>query len=145
MAELSKFDELRMKTGRQLAELVNNELDLGIREARQALSFADSGVFAEDHYLKAKRAYAEASRLIPLIGEIPEDQPRGWEARLEHLQKMLEGLLVLSSTRIPTGDDIPALARALWKARGCHQGSPEDDWFRAERALKSQRELHAVC
>jgi len=145
MAELSKFDELRIKTGRQLVELVNNELDLGIREARQALRSADNGAFAEDHYVKAKRAHAEASRLIPLVDEISEDQRGRWEARLERLREMLEGLSALGSTRIPTGDEIPALARALWKARGCPVGSPEEDWFRAERVLKSQRELYAVC
>jgi Protein of unknown function (DUF2934) len=143
MSELSKFDELRMKTGRQLVELVNHELDLGICEARQALSSADNGAFSEDQYLKAKRAYAEASRLIPLVDEVPEDERGRWKARLEHLQKMLEGLSVLGST--PTPNAIPALAHGLWKARGCPVGSPEDDWFRAERVLKSQRELHAVC
>jgi hypothetical protein len=30
---------------------------------------------------------------------------------------------------------VPTLARALWKARECPEGSPEEDWFRAERAL----------
>jgi hypothetical protein len=29
----------------------------------------------------------------------------------------------------------------LWKARGCPEGLPEEDWFRAERALK----LHPAC
>src|SRR5260370_6349804 len=51
MAELSKFDELRMKTEKQLIELVNSELDLGIREARQALGSADTWPVADDHYL----------------------------------------------------------------------------------------------
>jgi hypothetical protein len=83
-------------------------------------------------------------RLIPLIDEIPLDQ-RGPGERLEHLREMLEGLSVLGSTPTPTRENIAPLARALWKARGCPEGSPEDDWFRAERALKSQRELNAVC
>src|ERR1043166_8624685 len=94
MAELSKFDELRMKTEKQLIELVNSDLDLGIREARQALRSADTWPVAADHYHRAKRAYAEASRLIPLLGEIPEHEQARWEASLEHLQKMLEGLSV---------------------------------------------------
>ncbi len=145
MAELSKFDELRIKTERQLVELINHELDLGIREAHQALSSAGTWTFAEDHYLKAKRAYSEASRLIPLVAEIPEDERDRWKARLEHLREMLEGLSVVGSTPAPAGDKTPSLARAFWKARGCPDGSPEDDWFRAERALKSQKELQAVC
>jgi hypothetical protein len=143
MAELPKFDELRARTDRELAQLINSELDLGVCEARQALS-ADTWALAEGHYVRAQRAYARASRLIPLIDEIPVDQ-RGPEKRLEHLREMLDGLSVLGSTPTPTKENIAPLARALWKARGCPQGSPEDDWFRAERALKSQKELHAVC
>lgn len=32
---------------------------------------------------------------------------------------------------------IAAAAYELWQARGCPVGSPEDDWFRAERELKA--------
>lgn len=146
MAELTKFDELRTKTERELVLLLNHELDLGVREARRALS-AETWAFAESHYFRAQRVYARALRLIPLIDEtdqIPGDR-RGPEERVEHLREMLDGLSVLGSTPTPTRENIAPLARALWKARGCPEGSPEDDWFRAERALKSQRELHAVC
>ena len=52
MAVLSKFDELRIKTEDQLVRLINNQLEFGIREARQALESADEWTFAEDHYLK---------------------------------------------------------------------------------------------
>ena len=145
MAELSKFDKLRMKTTKQLIELVNSDLDLGIREAREALRSADTWPVAADHYHRAKRAYAEASRLIPLLGEIPEHEQTRWKASLGDLQKMLEGLSVMGSTPTPNKDNIPSLARALWKARGCPVGSPEEDWHRAERVLKSQRELNVVC
>jgi Protein of unknown function (DUF2934) len=135
LAVHSKFEELRIKTGIQLVRLVNNQLERGIREARQALRSADAWDFAEDHYLKAKRAFAEAARWIPLVDEIPEGERGRLEARLDHLREMLRGLSVLGS---PTGDGIRALARALWKARDCPEGSPEDDWFQAERVLKSQ-------
>jgi len=143
MAGLTKFDELRTKTERELVQLINNELDLGVREARQALS-DDTWAFAGGHYFRAQQLHARALRLIPLIDEIPVDQ-RGPEERLEHLREMLDGLSVLGSTPTLTRENIAPLARALWKARGCPEGSPEDDWFRAERALKSHRELHAVC
>ncbi|MGD0361217.1 MAG: DUF2934 domain-containing protein [Bryobacteraceae bacterium] len=36
-------------------------------------------------------------------------------------------------------DDIAARAYAYWEARGCPQGSPEEDWFRAVEELRSQR------
>ena len=31
--------------------------------------------------------------------------------------------------------EIAALAHALWQARGCPDGSPEEDWFQAKREL----------
>jgi hypothetical protein len=32
-------------------------------------------------------------------------------------------------------DQIAALAYALWQARGCPEGSPDDDWLQAEQEL----------
>jgi hypothetical protein len=33
--------------------------------------------------------------------------------------------------------EIASLAYELWEARGCPDGSPEDDWFRAVEQLRS--------
>jgi hypothetical protein len=33
--------------------------------------------------------------------------------------------------------DIAARAHALWEARGCPEGSPEEDWFNAAEQLRS--------
>jgi hypothetical protein len=145
MAEVSKFDELRMKTGRELVQLINHDLDLGTRDARQALTSADTWAFAEDCYRRAKRAYAEAFRLIPLTAEIAGDERSRVESRLQNLKGMLEALSAIGSTPTPAEDDIAVLARALWEAKGCPQGLPEEDWFLAERALKTQRASSAVC
>ena len=41
----------------------------------------------------------------------------------------------------PSHDEIAALAYSYWEARGCQDGSPEGDWFRAERKLRSQRPI----
>jgi hypothetical protein len=97
MAELSKFDELRIKTEDELVHLVNNKLELGIREARQAFGATESRGFAEDHYLKATGAYAEVSRLIPLVSEMPQGQRGPCEARLAQLRETLGRLSVLHS------------------------------------------------
>jgi Protein of unknown function (DUF2934) len=35
-------------------------------------------------------------------------------------------------------DDIATLARELWQARGCPDGTPQDDWFRAVEELRSR-------
>jgi len=35
----------------------------------------------------------------------------------------------------PSRQDVARLAYSYWEARGCQEGSPEEDWVRAERAL----------
>jgi hypothetical protein len=35
-------------------------------------------------------------------------------------------------------DEIAALAHKLWLARGCPQGSPEEDWFHAAQELRAR-------
>ena len=70
MAVRAKFDELRLKTDRQLIRLANTELDLGIGDAHEALQSAGNWVSAQSHYLLAERAYAHAARLIHLTGDI---------------------------------------------------------------------------
>ena len=37
-------------------------------------------------------------------------------------------------------NDIAELAYALWHARGCPQGSPEQDWFQAAHELRARGE-----
>jgi len=144
MAELSKFDELRIKTGNQLVQLINNELDQGARDARQALKSVDSRTIVEECHRRAEAACVKAARLIPLIAEITEDERHSVESKLNRLQGMLEALATIGSKPSPAEDEIAALARAVWEARGCPEGLPEEDWFRAERALKAQRESRAV-
>lgn len=38
----------------------------------------------------------------------------------------------------PTYAQIAALAYGYWEARGCQGGSPEEDWQRAEQALRTR-------
>jgi len=37
----------------------------------------------------------------------------------------------------PSHDAIAALAYQYWRERGCPIGSPEEDWYRAEQALRA--------
>ena len=39
-------------------------------------------------------------------------------------------------------DDIAALAHELWQARGCPEGSPDEDWLRAVKQLRSRASGH---
>ena len=41
----------------------------------------------------------------------------------------------------PSHDEIAVLAYSYWEGRGCQGGSPDEDWLRAERELRSQRTL----
>ena len=45
----------------------------------------------------------------------------------------------VSETQITRGD-VAALAHRLWQDRGCPDGSPETDWYEAERQLKPRNE-----
>ena len=40
----------------------------------------------------------------------------------------------------PAHEEIAALAYSLWQARGCPEGTPDEDWFNAEKALKTKAE-----
>jgi hypothetical protein len=51
--------------------------------------------------------------------------------------------ILTQSARIgrPTAENhegIAALAHALWQARGCPDGSPEEDWFQAKQTLAEE-------
>jgi len=39
-------------------------------------------------------------------------------------------------------EDTATLAHSLWQARGCPEGSPEEDWFSAAHALRARAEDH---
>jgi hypothetical protein len=45
-----------------------------------------------------------------------------------------------SSETVNSTLDIAALAYELWQQRGCPEGSPEQDWYEAERKVLSQTE-----
>ena len=40
----------------------------------------------------------------------------------------------------PSYDEIARLAHRFWEERGCPDGSAEEDWLRAEKALASPHE-----
>ena len=52
---------------------------------------------------------------------------------------MGESSATIDSAHQPATDGIAALAYELWQARGCPEGSPEEDWFRAESEWKARR------
>lgn len=45
---------------------------------------------------------------------------------------------VVSSGSAPEHEQIARLAYSYWQARGCPEGSPKEDWLRAETELLDQ-------
>lgn len=43
----------------------------------------------------------------------------------------------------PTHEQIAALAYELWQTRGCPMGSPDEDWYRAERKLTTSGQANS--
>ena len=48
------------------------------------------------------------------------------------------------TARDPDHDTVGKLAHELWRKRGCPVGSPEEDWFQAERALAPRKESEST-
>jgi len=55
-------------------------------------------------------------------------------------QGMVPKLKANTNNAILTDTEIAALAYSLWEARGRPEGTPEEDWFNAKRALKAKAE-----
>jgi hypothetical protein len=51
----------------------------------------------------------------------------------------------LNEMNEPRESDIANLAYSLWQSRGCPDGSPEEDWFRALDQLRSQKAQATVA
>jgi hypothetical protein len=109
----TKFDELRLKTERQLVRLIHVELDLALREARLALKSSDTWVAADESRRRADKGYATVSRLLPLVAEIAEEERKCVEWKLDHLKRMLEAQSGTDAPPLRAEDEIAALAKAV--------------------------------
>ena len=58
---------------------------------------------------------------------------------LEHTERAHQSTESLAGHGVHTfgHDEIAALAHALWQARGCPEGSPQEDWLRAAEQLRA--------
>ncbi|HJT86352.1 MAG TPA: DUF2934 domain-containing protein [Bryobacteraceae bacterium] len=43
----------------------------------------------------------------------------------------------------PAPEEVARLAYSYWQARGCPDGSPEEDWYRAEAELRERTTMGA--
>ena len=58
-------------------------------------------------------------------------------AALEPLSQALSEKALVAQPNQNSQHDIARVAYQLWQARGCPEGSPDQDWFEAERTLVS--------
>jgi hypothetical protein len=140
---LCKFDELRLKTDTELIQVIERELDLALSSVFQAVDSLDRLGFPGRFYFHAERACADACRLIPMVYDNPVERVR-LAARAEHLWKILDRIADSDRHQDPSENDIAAIARSLWHARGCPEGVAEEDWFWAERVLKMRAQAAGV-
>jgi hypothetical protein len=138
-----KYDELRLKTDTELIQVIVGQLNLALSSVYQAVDSLDRLGFPGTFYFQAERACADAGRLIPLIYDNPVERTK-MAARAENLWKILDWIADIDRHQNPSENDIAAIARSLWQARGCPEGAAEEDWFWAERLLKMREQVASV-
>jgi hypothetical protein len=138
VSELYKLGELHAKTDRELVQLIKNKLDVALGLVRKILDCVDNPASAEEYRRRAEREYTNAAYLLHLVYNMTEGDRRILESKLAYVRKMLD--TPYGSRVIPNQTEIAELARALWRARGCPDGSPDEDWYRAEQELTAQGE-----
>ena len=122
----------KAESGGELSEFLKSELTACVTFASHAAMMRRTGnqELAEQAIANAEKSYAT---LLPFLSDSTRSQGLTAE-QLEELRGQLE------RTR-NTLDDldkvrrIAVLAYEFWQERGCPQGTPEQDWFRAEREI----------
>ena len=82
MNEMTKYEQLQRKTTGQLVRLVDRELEMGIRS-----------IALEQNPLSAKRAYANAARLLPVAYPLCDDARGALEMKVDRLRELLRARL----------------------------------------------------
>ena len=83
--EFCKWLELRAKTDRQLAAILSRTLANGMRLALEGMELD-----APDLYVRARQAYAEARRLLPVLRDVGIAERRRLERELAGLGRLLD-------------------------------------------------------
>ena len=87
MTATTKYEELRSKTDRQLMQLIDAELELGICFAREITALGHKS--AEQRRRVAHTAHRTAGRLLNLTADIGAAERSRLESKLAYLGEML--------------------------------------------------------
>jgi hypothetical protein len=102
--ELTKLDELRSKTDRQLVRFITSRLDVGLNYARLVGDpESDRGwASAEAFQSCAVKAYDEARSLLPWVNDLSKAERRRLESKLQQLGELLEESTIHAGMRVQT-------------------------------------------
>jgi hypothetical protein len=104
----------------------------------------NNGSHYENHQLAAELhdEAAHAHRVAEQAGQ--QDHLSGQEQSRIALEHSREAHHQTQAATVGHGivafgyEDIASLAHQLWQARGCPEGSPQEDWFHAVEELRSR-------
>ena len=122
----------KVEAGRELAEFLKSESAACVTFAKLAATMRKTGNqdFAEQAIANAEKSYAT---LLPFLSDptrsagLKAEELEEFRAQLERIRNSLDDLEKFRKIAI--------LAYQFWQERGCPLGSPEQDWFRAEREI----------
>jgi hypothetical protein len=102
----------------------------------------NNGSHYENHHSAAELhdGAAHAHRVGEEHGQ--QDHLSGHEHSRQDLEHSQNGYLHSQAASAFGHDDIAALAHELWQARGCPEGSPDEDWLRAVKELRTRASSH---
>ena len=88
--ELSKLAELRAKTDQELVNIIDGELERGLRTAfmTEAAKKASDFDSVQPPHIRAETAYAEALKLLPMVDD--HSERRRLEMKLRQLREALD-------------------------------------------------------
>lgn len=72
--EQSKLAELRVKTDQELAGLINDQLELGLRLTLIAEGQSSAYDFGKAEPNRAEKTYADALKLLPMVDDPTESR-----------------------------------------------------------------------
>jgi hypothetical protein len=122
----------KIESGRELAEFLKNELAACVAFVRLAATMRKTGnqELVEQAIGNAEKSYAT---LLPFLSDstrsagLKAEELEEFRAQLERIRNSLDDLERVRK--------IAVLAFQFWQERGSPHGSPEEDWFRAEREI----------
>jgi hypothetical protein len=122
----------KIEASRELAEFLKNESAACVTFVKLGTTMRKTGnqELAEQAIANAEKSYAT---LLPFLSDpirstgLKAEELEEFRAQFERIRNSLDDLEKVRK--------IAVLAYQFWQERGCPLGSPEQDWFRAEREI----------